>query len=917
MTQLSFSLLTSTNDLTKRFDLVDGRIVKASAAHMTRGTIDKVVVGGLEGLAETIRGLNASQALSYGILANGRETAQVVTQSKLEEARHKASDSNSIVARTHEHLNFAHQPGVMMADHDEYKGEVLSLEDLIERLRIACPALGQAKKLWKPSSSYGICASNDPSIAITGGGQRLYFAVKRAADIPGAGQDLSLRLWAAGFGWIKVSKSGRPLKRSLLDDSVYQPERLDFAGPPILGPGVIRKAPEPRIIEGCEFLDLAALACDNDIQARAHQAMAAALKAVQPELQAVKKQWIETLAPDLAQRCGISIDLARQCLSQASDHCQLSGDFLLLTENDETVSVREVLDNPMKWHGTRFADPLEPSYGNNDHRIAWANLRSGCRPYIYSHAHGGIRYTLTKPAARIRLAKGDRGRITSETEGALSLLGEIYDYGDGGSARIAQSRIRTVSLDWFADYIDRNVTYYSIVANAEGGHAERPCDAPPYLPRRILARHGERGFPRLEGLVTAPTLRRDGSVLDTPGYDRQSEILYVSDVPNPPQVPLAPTVDDAFRALAVLWCPFKDFPFVGVASQTVMVSAILSGILRPSLPTCPGHAFDAPAAGTGKTLLAECIGILATGERPAIIAPTDDDTEIRKRLFSILREGGGVILWDNISAPLGGDALDAFLTAERFRERVLGVSESETLPNRALLLITGNNISTRGDTFRRVLKARLDAKLETPYLRAFALNPREYCMAHRHEMVVAALTIVRAWFAAGCPREAEGNTASFEDWDRLVRQPLAWLGTEDLVGGRSDIPNLCDVAVVFAEAAAEAPHKEKLRAVLHAWDGAFKKGERVCARDVSSNPYDGFHDEQNVSKKAEAERAELKRDELVAAIAEAVGRRGRDIDTTVLGYWLKKHIGERMDGLWYERDGEVRGAAAYVLRREL
>ena len=394
---------------------------------------------------------------------------------------------------------------------------------VIDRLTHACPAIGQAAKLWKPSSSYGIHASNDASIVITGGGQRLYFAVQRAAEIPDAGQNLNLHLWAAGLGWIKPSKSGQPLKRTILDASVYQPERLDFAGPPILGPGVIREAPELQIIEGCEFLDLASLACDGDIRERATLAMTAAIEAAQPELRAAKEQWINALASDLAQRQGIPIESVRRCLAQASDHGQLSGDFLLLTENDDTVSVREVLNNPTKWHGTRFADPLEPSYGNNDHRIAWANLLSGSRPYIYSHAHGGIRYTLTQPVARIRLAKGDKGRITIETESALGALGG----------------------------------------------------------------------------------------------------------------------------------------------------------------------------------------------------------------------------------------------------------------NRALLLITGNNISTRGDTFRRVLTARLDAKVETPYLRAFVLNPREYCLTHRHEMVVAGLTIVRAYVAAGCPRVAEGTQP-------VLRIGIAW-SDSPLRGLRSGI----------------------------------------------------------------------------------------------------------------------------------
>ena len=50
------------------------------------------------------------------------------------------------------------------------------------------------------------------------------------------------------------------------------------------------------------------------------------------------------------------------------------------------------------------------------------------------------------------------------------------------------------------------------------------------------------------------------------------------------------------------------------------------------------------------------------------------------------------------------------------------------------------------------------------------------------------------------------------------------------------------------------------------------------------------------------------------SITEAVGKRGQHIDTLAVGYWLRKHVGERIDGLWFERDGEIRGSAAYVLR---
>ena len=114
MTHLTFSRITSTNDLTKRFALDKGQIDKTSAAQVTQGTIETVTVEGLEGLRHTIGTLTARQALMFGILANGGMRAQVVTQAQLEDARRTAVDPNAIVARTREFFNFPYQPGVLM-----------------------------------------------------------------------------------------------------------------------------------------------------------------------------------------------------------------------------------------------------------------------------------------------------------------------------------------------------------------------------------------------------------------------------------------------------------------------------------------------------------------------------------------------------------------------------------------------------------------------------------------------------------------------------------------------------------------------------------------------------------------------------------------------------------------------------------
>ena len=138
------------------------------------------------------------------------------------------------------------------------------------------------------------------------------------------------------------------------------------------------------------------------------------------------------------------------------------------------------------------------------------------------------------------------------------------------------------------------------------------------------------------------------------------------------------------QALLRLWAPIAKFPFVGAEDRGVALSAMLTAVMRGSLPTAPGFAVDAPSAGSGKTLLAKVLGILATGEEPSISSPSVQEEEMRKRLFASLREGARVVLWDNLREPLGGASIDAFLTASSYTDRILGVSDTARLPNRAL-----------------------------------------------------------------------------------------------------------------------------------------------------------------------------------------------------------------------------------------
>jgi hypothetical protein len=410
----------------------------------------------------------------------------------------------------------------------------------------------------------------------------------------------------------------------------------------------------------------------------------------------------------------------------------------------------------------------------------------------------------------------------------------------------------------------------------------------------VLAKHGERGFKTLVAVVTAPTLRADGSVLDVPGHDAESGLLYFSDDPNPPRVPVNPTPADALAALRFLWRPFAQFPLVDGVARGVVLHGLLTAAIRAALPTAPGIALDAPAAGTGKTLLARCIGILATGTEPAVLPPADDDPETRKRLFAALREGARVLLWDNVREPLGCAALDAFLTAGTFSDRILGVSENATLPNRAQFIATGNNLRLTGDTCRRVFLARLDAQSEKPYARDFNFDPAQRIDSERMRYVVAALTIIRAFITAGRPKLGSGRTASFELWDDLVRQPICWIKTLVARADDDDLPALDDPLQAAETAFDQDPETTKHKALLHAWYAEFP-GIAATVAGAVARGVDG--------------------NDLHAALDE-IGGQGAKTNPRIVGRWIERHVGKRINGLRFERGTMSRGLATWIVKRD-
>ncbi len=260
-------------------------------------------------------------------------------------------------------------------------------------------------------------------------------------------------------------------------------------------------------------------------------------------------------------------------------------------------------------------------------------------------------------------------------------------------------------------------------------------------------------FRPLTGIATAPFLRPDHSLCDTPGYDASSHVFFA---PNAefPAIPRHPTKDQAATAAEDLLSPFSEFPFATEEARAAFASHLLTSAARYAIDVAPAFAYTAPLPGTGKSLLAGIPSRIEHGTPPAMRPFPDGDEELRKTLLGSLLAGDTTLILDN--APNGqrvrSPILCGFITASVYQDRRLGSSENPKLPNRCSVVMTGNNLTPSGDLARRCLIVRLDANTENVRGRDFQIRDiARYVIHHRPALLTAAITIIRAYAAAGYP----------------------------------------------------------------------------------------------------------------------------------------------------------------------
>jgi hypothetical protein len=320
----------------------------------------------------------------------------------------------------------------------------------------------------------------------------------------------------------------------------------------------------------------------------------------------------------------------------------------------------------------------------------------------------------------------------------------------------------------------------SICRVTGNGHAV-PEHPPNWLLDCILELGEWVHMPLLTGVVEVPVIRPDGTLLTQRGYDEATG-LYLEPLGKLANVPERPSNEDVRYARELLEETVADFPFRSPAHRSAWIASIFTLVARFAFdgPT-PLFLFDAPTAGSGKTLLAHLAVHIATGRAPSKYQFSREDAEQRKLITTIAIEGDRAVLFDNLIGELGGGALCDALTATRWKDRILGENRGYAGPLLSIWLATGNNVRLGDDMHRRVVHVRLQPEQERPEERSGFTHPDLLRHAHEHQerLLCAVLTIFRAYQAAGRPEVPLKPWGSYESWSKAVRAPLVWAGCED------------------------------------------------------------------------------------------------------------------------------------------
>jgi hypothetical protein len=384
--------------LSKRISLIEGEVKSdGSACKMVKGTAWRATIKDIDALADLIENMRSEQALALGRLRDDLPDEVSVTLAR--KLNGKAAPDT--IARTTDYLHFAAgAPAFMLLDYDR-KGQPPEVAEAMRKhggfwpaVTSVVPELAEAARVVRCSTSswlYHRDAADDDDWLTRVRGRHVYLAVSDGSDIERATKTLHDRLWLAGLGYYLIGASGQLLDHSIIDRSVYGPERLVFEGVPTLVRPIKQDHEQRRakVYDG-DFIDTRSVIPDltETEKATVAKLKAAARDRLKPQAEEVRKQWAREFAP----RHGMSEAEAKRIAADASNYI-LRPEFELEFDELGCCTVADVLANADEYVGQALADPLEGvAYGRGKAKVF--RQSKDRLLMIHSFAHGGINYKL-------------------------------------------------------------------------------------------------------------------------------------------------------------------------------------------------------------------------------------------------------------------------------------------------------------------------------------------------------------------------------------------------------------------------------------------------------------------------------------------------------------------------------------------
>lgn len=762
--------------LGKEYSISASGLTKKTQANLVSGHLDVLTFNSIDEFVVILKGTTTAQALCASLPATGANSVPIFTKKYLNEH----PDSNAI-ARCKEDLVFPNgQPGVLILDYDPPSKSIsLDRDALWSLLCQLIPAIVNVGVAWWCSGSSHIYSGDTELQGLRG--QRFYVLINDLQDTERCGEVLAKRLWLAGQGAISVSASGAKLVRSTFDETMSQQARFDFIGGAVCCAPLEQRRGVPVILATGGWLDtyVAVPNLSEQEQAKYESLVEVAKTKMENESRIARDTWVEKNSKNLSDKLVCS-GIEREHAANRAEHClksalkgDLHGDFDIVLDDGEIVSVSHILDNKERFHGRLTRDPIEPEYLNG--KIVGRLYLFGARPNLFSFARGGRNYALRRQPKRLYYLKGKRHELADSIIDVLSKEPDIFVQGRQ-LVQVVNGGVRTLQKSLIAYIVGSRIALFS--QNGKGDDC--PVDLPAEVSDTVLSLADRRAFNELRAFVSLPFIRTDGSVALNSGYDTKTKI-YADFCGGE----IAPIVNDLQRidivdALRTLWRPWCKFPFATDCDRGAMLAAIFTAICRPALELAPAFFFEAPVQGSGKSLCAETLGALIRGSRGGVspyVGGEGAEVELSKKIVSLLMGGASFWMIDNVIGSWKSAVLSGMLTTGAISGRILGQSSEFEGVTRMFVCATGNNANLDKDLMRRFVRIRIDSQVETPQGRDFDFDPVARVLTERLKIARAVLIVMSAFVQAGKPVIGKG-TAGFSDWSSMVRQSVLWCSRE-------------------------------------------------------------------------------------------------------------------------------------------